>query len=222
MPGHPWTKADLHSVLAAQARIADGLTLPSPLLMGAVNERSFAERCRRFLNIWGEVRAGVIPLPADAPAWAASHLDELADLEGLVPAATENATGIMHFDLRADNVMIVDDRAVVLDWNWARPGPAAADTVMLLQTAFGQHDIDALLRAHPTTSTVGTNMVDGILAALGGFMIVADGRKRLTVRAVRRLQAGGWLRRRRPRRAHQTVHRAPPSAAVTAVGSIRS
>jgi aminoglycoside phosphotransferase (APT) family kinase protein len=43
----------------------------------------------------------------------------------MVPAATADAAGLMHFDLRPDNSLIMNDGggAVVLDWNWVRRGP---------------------------------------------------------------------------------------------------
>lgn len=114
-----------------------------------------------------------MPLPAGMPGWALEHLADIARLEAPVSVATTDAQGIMHFDLRPDNVIMVGGQAVILDWNWARPGPAAADTVMLLLPAFGQFDVDTLVAAHPTMCGLGKDVIDGILAALGGFMIVA-------------------------------------------------
>lgn len=176
MPGQPWTDTDLCAVLAAYAETAEALAFPSPMLRQAVNQRSFADHCQMYLDIWRGVRDHAIAMPPDAPEWAVTHLRELARLEELVFAATAEAAGVMHFDLRADNVIITGEQAVIFDWNWARPGPPAADTIMLLQTAYGEHDVDALLHVHPTTAGLDDDVVDAILAALGGFMIVAGRR----------------------------------------------
>lgn len=88
--------------------------------------------------------------------------------------------------------------------NWTRPGPAWVDTVMLLNTAFGQLDIDAALAAHPSTAPVSPELVDAVLAALGGNQLEASNRPPVPsspmLRAHQRrqgLQALGWLSQRR-------------------------
>lgn len=176
MPGQPWTRGDLDSVLAAHAVLADALATPTARLRAAADERSFAEYSDEFLDTWRRVRDGSQPTP-DAP-WVAEHVAELAVLEAMVPAATADAAGLMYFDLRPDNTLIMNDGggAVVLDWNWVRPGPGWVDTVMLLNTAFGQHDINGLVASHPTTASVAPDLIDAVLAAIGGALLEAGDR----------------------------------------------
>lgn len=204
MPGQPWTSSDLEAVLAAQAVLADALTVPTARLRAAANERSFAEHADQFLDTWRRVRDGSQPVP-DAP-WVAGHHAELAALETGVSAATAEAAGLMHLDLRPDNALIMNGggRAVVLDWNWVRRGPGWVDTVMLLTTASGEHDVDRLVADHPTTAGVAPDLVDAVLAALGGALLEAGDRPLVPTSPFLRvhqrgqgLRAVSWLAHRR-------------------------
>jgi aminoglycoside phosphotransferase (APT) family kinase protein len=131
---------------------------------------------------------------------------ELAALESSLAEATDGAAGLMHYDLRPDNTLIrtVNQSAVVLDWNWLRPGPAWVDTIMLLATAFRQLDVDGLIARHPTTASIGTQTVDAVLAAFGGSMVRAGDRPHVPSSPMlrRHQQVQGrrtlsWLARRR-------------------------
>jgi aminoglycoside phosphotransferase (APT) family kinase protein len=122
MPGQPWTQVDLALALDAHAILADALATPSPQLVDASNDRSFSEHSAAYVDSWRRVRDGRQPMP-DAPH-VADHLSELAELEATLPQVTAGAVNLMHFDLRPDNVLIASsgEQAVVLDWNWIRPG----------------------------------------------------------------------------------------------------
>ena len=174
MPGQPWTRADLALALDAIAVLADALGKPSAELVAVSDEGSFSAHCAAYVDTWRRVRDGCQPMP-DAPH-VAVHLSELVELETFLPQATAGATGLIHFDLRPDNILMAGGEAVVLDWNWIRPGPAWVDTVMLLVSAVGQHDCDALLRAHPTTADVPADHIDAVLAGLGGAALEASDR----------------------------------------------
>jgi hypothetical protein len=175
MPGHPWVRNDVDLVLDAQTRIADALATPSPALRAAADPTSFSSYGDEFLDTWRRAVDGE-PVPP-APPWLHDHLGELAALEAAVADVTADADGLMHYDLRPDNILICPDRrAVVLDWNWTRPGPAWVDTVMLLSTAFGTEDVDTRLAEHPTTRNVDPNSVDVALAAIGGSLLRAGSR----------------------------------------------
>lgn len=203
MPGQPWTSTDLHAVLSAHAVIADALAAPSPQLRAAVNEVSFAEQSDQYLDAWRRIDLSQEPAP-DVP-WLLPHIAELAELERLLPAAT-NAEGVMHYDLRPDNTLITagDATAVILDWNWARHGPAWVDTIMLLKTAAGHHDVETLLASHPTTANVDPQLIDAVLAAIGGSLARAGTRPELAASPMLRAhqrnqdrQALTWLAQRR-------------------------
>ncbi|MBX6750056.1 MAG: phosphotransferase [Micromonosporaceae bacterium] len=203
MPGQPWTQVDLALALDACAVLADALATPSAELVEASNDCSFSEQCVD-LDTWRRVRDGRRPMP-DAPHVAA-HLSELVELEAALPQATAGAVGLMHADLRPDNVLIAASagQAVVLDWNWIQRGPAWVDTVGLLVSAVGQHDCDALVRAHPTSAGVPADHIDALLAGLGGVMLENGDRPPVPtspfLRAHQRrygLLAIDWLARRR-------------------------
>jgi aminoglycoside phosphotransferase (APT) family kinase protein len=70
--------------------------------------------------------------PADLGPWEARHLDRLAALEASWPSYAAGDT-LLHFDLRADNLILGRDGGVhVVDWAHACTGPAWADLALLL------------------------------------------------------------------------------------------
>jgi hypothetical protein len=84
------------------------------------------------------------------------------------------------------------------------PGPAWVDTVMLLVSAVGQHNCDALVRTHPTSAGVPADHIDAVLAGLGGAMLEAADRPQIPTSPFLRvhqrrqgLLAADWLARRR-------------------------
>ncbi|HYM96867.1 MAG TPA: phosphotransferase [Candidatus Sulfotelmatobacter sp.] len=121
-PGEPWTLHDLDLVVSALIRMTAGLT-PSPIAVDRTASGAFATS----INGWqiayerGEDRLG---------AWELKNLDRLAALEALAPAAAHGET-LLHFDTRADNLLISGDRVYVLDWPWARTGAWWIDLVAM-------------------------------------------------------------------------------------------
>jgi aminoglycoside phosphotransferase (APT) family kinase protein len=90
-------------------------------------------------------------------------------LERALPALTAGA-GMLHGDLRLDNIMI--DRtgdAWLCDWTWPCLGEPWFDTVMLLVSADASGlDVDRLLEPWDAPA----EGVDAALAALGGYWLV--------------------------------------------------
>jgi hypothetical protein len=67
--------------------------------------------------------------PEGLDEWSRRHLEKLADLEALAPGAAVGDT-LLHFDIRADNVLIgPDGRVWFFDWPHAYVGAAWFDTV---------------------------------------------------------------------------------------------
>jgi aminoglycoside phosphotransferase (APT) family kinase protein len=206
MPGQPWTSDDLVQVLAGQTELADYLACPSAAVRSAANERPLAADCAEAFDAWRQAARGAGPIPATDLDWIGRRVEELAALEFSLAEATDGTVGLMHYDLRPDNTLIraVNRSAVVLDWNWLRPGPAWVDTIMLLATAFGQLDVDGFLAGRPTTASIGPPTVDAVLAAFGGSLVRAGDRPHIPTSPMlrRHQQAQGrrtlsWLAHRR-------------------------
>jgi aminoglycoside phosphotransferase (APT) family kinase protein len=101
-----------------------------------------------------------------------TRLAELAALEQALPAYAEG-TGVIHGDLRLDNVLLGPaGTAWLCDWTWPCLGAPWFDTVTLLVTAYASGlDADRLLAGHPTARGVPPEAIDGALAALGGYWL---------------------------------------------------
>ncbi len=163
VPALPWHPDQLESALRAWHVAASALRRPPeglrlPPLAGIV---------RSELSWWSEVMAGQMPLPP-APAWAADRLDELAGLEQRLPGLVDGP-GMLHGDLRIDNVMIDQyGHSWLCDWTWPCRGEAWFDTVTLLVTAYASGlDADRLLEPWDAPP----EGVDGVLAAMGGYWL---------------------------------------------------
>ena len=101
------------------------------------------------------------------------RLPELVALESRLPGYAAGATGLIHGDLRVDNVLIdADGRAWFCDWTWVCSGPAWFDLAGLLLTAYASGlDADRLFAAHPATAGAPPDALDATLAALAGYFL---------------------------------------------------
>jgi hypothetical protein len=167
VPNLPWPEPELLAALDAWHAAADALAGPSDAVLTAGLPR-LSDLIRDELSWWSAIAAGRLPAPP-VPRWALSHLDELAELERrLLPLAAGD--GMLHGDLRIDNVLIDDAGAAWLcDWTWPCLGAPWFDTVTLLVSAWATGaDADALL-APWNAPEAG---IDGTLAAMSGYWLV--------------------------------------------------
>lgn len=83
-------------------------------------------------DAWERVAADPAParrvLPAD---WLDRNLPALRDAQR---QARAGGSGIVHTDLRSDNLLFVEDRAIALDWNLARRGDGRWDPHLTAHT----------------------------------------------------------------------------------------
>ena len=195
MPHSPWVAAELRLVTGAVTSLARSLTpcpLPSPRL--ARDEIGEDMLCYREL---------AADPPADLDPWERRHLDRLA---GLAASALDVVDGdtLVHYDLRADNLLLAGDRVWFVDWPWAFRGAAWLDTVMLLKdAAFHRHDPEPFLAGHPLLNGVDPWNVTAFVAGLAGYFATASRRPAppglRTVRAFQQAQHAttlAWVRRR--------------------------
>jgi phosphotransferase family enzyme len=167
VPDLPWAPDDLAAALGAWSVSATALATPSDELL-AIGLPPLPDLLRADLSWWSEIAAGRCPMPP-LPAGVPDRLGELVALERALPDAAAG-TGMLHGDLRVDNVLI--DRtgeAWLCDWTWPCLGAPWFDTVTLLVSAYASGlDVDALLEpwAAPAEG------VDGALAALAGYWLV--------------------------------------------------
>jgi hypothetical protein len=120
-PHLPWQPDELRRVVAAIDELFTDLT-PCPL-----------PEARTVDDDWRDEFARWRGLAADGPpdgldSWCIRHLDRLAEMESRWPEAAAGET-LLHLDLRADNMLVTDDRVWILDWPWAAKGAPAFDLV---------------------------------------------------------------------------------------------
>ncbi|MFG1905324.1 hypothetical protein [Kribbella sp. NPDC048928] len=120
LPAHPWEQPDADRVLDALAELTDVLD-PSPWPDAPV----IAVRSCDFLSRWENVLADNL----DVPSWV--DPEEFAELARTGVRALAEGKALAHYDLRADNIIVTDERVVFIDW--AHPGlaPRWTDTVIL-------------------------------------------------------------------------------------------
>jgi aminoglycoside phosphotransferase (APT) family kinase protein len=163
-PGTPWTRPDLALVVAALKQMAVDLT-PSPVATTLTAASAF----ERGVNGWrlamecGEKRLD---------EWCLKHLSRLADLESKAPAAAAGET-LLHFDTRADNMLIAGDRVFMLDWPSARLGAAFIDWLIMAPSVAmqGGPSPDEFISRFDL-SAVSPDSFDAILCAVAGYFVV--------------------------------------------------
>jgi hypothetical protein len=156
-PGVPWSGADT-------GLVADALDA----LGGSRAPRDLPEFAASggVLDAWDVVAAQ----PACVPPELAARLPEMLEHQRI---ARESTAGdhLVHWDVRADNVLVRDGQVVLLDWAWACRGAAWLDTLTLaleLQVQGGP-DSDELLAARPLTRDVPPEHLAAVVACMLGF-----------------------------------------------------
>jgi hypothetical protein len=156
-PELPWRPADLDVVLRTVVDVQRRA--------GPVPATPIATLLAEDFASWAALAA---TRPAGLDAWSAARLDRLAEVEaGWAEAASGDA--LLHTDLRADNVLVRDGRAWLVDWPWACAGAAWVDAVLMAPSVVlqgGPQPEDLLAAAYPAAPPAG---VVAVVAALAGF-----------------------------------------------------
>jgi Ser/Thr protein kinase RdoA (MazF antagonist) len=199
-PRIPWRRDELRRVLDALARLAGALT-PSPIGLP-----SFAETWAgdlRGLRTLLEQRASGDPLAGVDP-WLAGQLARVAEIEEGWPEASAGES-LLHVDVRADNIILGENRVVLVDWPGAAVGAAWIDLLAMLPSVAVQGGPKPweLFDDHPVAESADPAAVDSILAAITGFFVERGRRPDPpglpTVRrfqAAQGIEAARWLERR--------------------------
>jgi len=163
-PHEPWTRDDLELVVAGLKAMSRQLT-PSPIEV----EETAADVFGTVLNGWFRaLERG--PRPLDP--WAVRNLERLARLEMRAPSAVLGDT-LLHFDLRADNMLISGERLLVFDWPWARTGAAWVDWLAMAPSVEMQGGPPAseFFGSFAVGSVPGES-IDAALASMAGYFCV--------------------------------------------------
>ena len=197
-PDLPWRPHELERVFDALRALAEQLT-PSPIALEPASEA-----LTRLFGGWRRIAAAESPIEA-LPGGVRAHLDDLTALEARWPEAVQGDS-LVHLDLRADNLLLTDDRVFVVDWPWAAVGAPWLDLVAMLPSVAmqGGPDPESAWRSHPLSDGTDDECVDAFIAALAGLFVhsslLPPPPGLPTLRAFQRAQgehATAWLAQRR-------------------------
>ncbi len=161
-PALPWRPSELDRLLRALDELAESLT-PTPVLLETASDL-FRDEFRGWHRL---ADAGVVD-----DEWALRHLDGLLKLEDLAPAAVEGDT-LLHLDVRADNVLLTEDRVWFVDWPWARVGAPWLDAVALAPSVAmqGGPNPEALLGRLNVARSAEVEAITAAVGALAGYFL---------------------------------------------------
>jgi aminoglycoside phosphotransferase (APT) family kinase protein len=167
-PAQPWRPEELDRVLAGLANLAERMT-PSPLALPAVG--TAADAVARQLCGWQRLANDDGGGRDRLDAWSLRHLEALASLEALAPQAVAGET-LLHFDVRADNVLLAPETVWFFDWPHARIGAAWLDVVGFAPsvTMQGGPPPDEVLARSPAARTADAEAITAAIATVAGFL----------------------------------------------------
>jgi aminoglycoside phosphotransferase (APT) family kinase protein len=162
-PAVPWVDGELDEVLRAMTALAADLT-PSPLRPPIVADA--AEAFEEAPN-WASLLA--TPNPALDP-WSARHLGALAAIEAAAAASARGDT-LLHFDLRADNLLLTSEGVRFVDWPHAHVGQAFVDLVWFAPSVAmqgGPRPQELVARYGPARQA-DPDALDAVIAGVAGY-----------------------------------------------------
>lgn len=195
-PPLPWTDAAIGAALDSLDELARMLT-PSPV----AGLPTAAEALAPLVGGWSDL-AGV----DDLDPWLAERLDVLDQASlGVLDYVTGDT--LLHYDLRADNLLLrADGRITVVDWAWGCVGAAWVDPALLgiefVSAAAPGVDVDVWFARIAATHGIEARLIADLLAGVLGFFERVgrhpDPPGIPTLREFQRFQAAAlreWLRR---------------------------
>ena len=158
-PAVPWRDADVTVMAAALERVG---TASAPAALP-----SFAD-ATNVLGAWDEVAADPAGMPADLQA----RLPEFLSRQAIAREVTVDDR-LVHWDARADNVLVRAGEAVLLDWAWACRGAPWLDTLLLAMDfrIQGGPDPDDFLASAALTRDVPPDHLASVVAGMVGVWL---------------------------------------------------
>jgi Ser/Thr protein kinase RdoA (MazF antagonist) len=166
-PTQPWHRNELDRVINAIGELAEVLT-PSPLAPPTVGAASdaFATHICGWRQLCDEQSTHL----AELDAWSQRHLAALVELEAQAPAGVAGET-LLHFDIRADNLLLTAERVWFVDWPHACVGAAWVDVVGFAPSVAmqGGPPVEEVLARHPASRSANPDAISAAIAALAGY-----------------------------------------------------
>lgn len=165
-PAQPWRAAELDVFLRVAARLVQLLT-PAP-----ITAPTSADRLAGSFTGWRRLAGGAGGEVDRLHPWARTRLDRLAALERGWEAAAEGDC-LLHADLRADNILLTGDNAVVVDWPHACVGAGWVDLLAALPSIamHGGGQPEQIWSRYPTGQAADPEAVTVVLVAVAGYFL---------------------------------------------------
>lgn len=165
-PVIPWQRDQLERVLEELDAMARTLT-PSPLLARSARTALGASH-------WQELARDEQKLAqlAHWSSWAGQHLALLEELE-LSSTPSFFGETLLHFDLRADNIVLTSSKVYVVDWPHVAIGSPWVDLALFLPSVAmqGGPAPQELFWRHPLSVTASQQDLARVLACFTGYML---------------------------------------------------
>src|SRR5204863_772391 len=119
---------------------------------------------------WQRLLSAPPEIRARRDAWSAGHEAALADLEAQAPAAAEGDT-LLHFDTRADNLLLTAEMVYVVDWPHARTAQPWMDLLFFAPSVAmqGGPAPEALLARSAVARAADPAAITAVVAAVAGY-----------------------------------------------------
>lgn len=167
-PAQPWRRRELERVLAGMVDLSFLLT-PSPLTAAGLPTASDEVRAR--INSWKRLRDEKPSQLERVDGWSRRYLDRLIELDELAAEAVKGDT-LLHFDIRADNILLTPEKVWFIDWPQACTGAAWLDVIYFAPSVKmqGGPPPDEVVSAHPALQNADPTLVTAAVASLAGFL----------------------------------------------------
>lgn len=185
-PLRPWQSDQLRAVFRALDKIAQIEVDP------ALGLETVEESLQEELVFWDVLAEGLTEQDLEPAASASNHrkLLELlpyANQQGkryaelvrynLVPHL--GGSNLVHTDIRADNILVTADGAVIVDWPWANVGNSSVDVAAVVADAVAADPLlhlEELLKLMPTETRPSADFLFAYVVAVAGYYLFASTR----------------------------------------------
>ncbi|GAA5206552.1 phosphotransferase [Microbacterium kyungheense] len=200
-PSTPWQSRELEATFDALQQIA-AVDLPEDVPVADAAGLLAGDAAK-----WDEIDADAVPpMPRGLDTWLRAHRDGVRDAARRA-AADARGDRLIHYDTRADNLLLRPDGSIVLvDWPWAARGAGWFDALSLLINVRyfdADADVEALIAGHRVFEGMPAAAASHVLAAFAGMFLssslLPDPPRMPTLRTFQRDQAVvtlDWLRER--------------------------
>lgn len=167
-PQTPWQENDLKRVMQAMSDLSEILT-PSPVAPETIASASdyFSNR----IYGWQKIKANESTYFEKLDDWSKQHLDALCELEKKAPQAVEGQT-LVHFDIRADNIVMTDEAVWFVDWPHACIGAKWLDVILFAPSVAMQDGLqpEDLIQLHPACQEADPDVITAAIVSMAGML----------------------------------------------------